>query len=237
MCTLLTVDRTKYLSNETVIRNLINQNHRGNFHGWSLYLSSSIPSECRLFSGMDCPDDFTLDNLPELEWDRLFLHQRYATSSNINIANNHHFSGGNYIIMHNGVLSLPQNHTHYSVDSKYLADKMERMYGKNPLKIQYFLENLAKKEYANIMMIETQEQTEGSYIIVRSARGSLFTDGNGNYSTAPSVLFPMPATVGVYHHTSWAPIEYPADTFMDSIMDKYADYDYLFPRNRRGDKW
>jgi hypothetical protein len=236
MCTLLTLDRATYLANEPAMRILINQNHRGNYHGWSLYLSSQIPAECRLFSGMDEPDSFILDSLQDLEWDRLFLHQRYATSSNINIANNHHFSGGNYIIMHNGMLTLPTNHQHYSVDSKYIADKMERMYGKDSRKIDFFLNNLALKEYANLMLIETQEQIEGAYIIVRSAIGKLYTDNKGNYSTASNPLFPIRATVGVHHHTSWEPIEFIEDTFMDNIMGTY--YDYLPPKYlpNRGDK-
>jgi hypothetical protein len=58
--------------------------------------------------------------------------------------------------------------------------------------LDHALDYLIDEPFANVFLVDLKKQT---YIVHRSSGGSLYTDGNGNYSTNPfeAIMQPVPA--------------------------------------------
>lgn len=105
---------------------------------------------------------------------RMFVHQRMATTSYVGVAFNHGFvDGRGGIIMHNGILRSEYARS-LRVDSYAL---MRAKAGHEDALVELMLQ---RETYGNIFRIYPNEH---SYEVLRLSVGSLYTDGQGNFST------------------------------------------------------
>lgn len=159
------------------------------------------------------------------EYSRIWLHTRMATTDYVGIPFNHGFTDNRgTIIQHNGVV---HNYRNFAVDSFNLVDyRTENAY--------QFLEDLetAMENFANVFLIRPDLNTYG---VVRVWGGTLFTDGDGNYSTRPVAGVDDPVAIGYAQEHRLIParkaylpkedysVDYSAETEFawDAITDKY----------------
>ena len=154
------------------------------------------------------------------EYGRVFLHSRMATTGYVGIAYNHGFDNfRGKVIMHNGILSHGRN---YTVDSFALVqaplDTAETL-------MEYLIDR--NENYANIFVVDTELYT---YSMVRSLTGSLYTDGEGNYSTNQLADICQPVDVLSYEDHDMplppkAQVSYIADyqDYLDTADQEYLD--------------
>lgn len=167
MCTIMTVDKDSYTDD---VFAQIKADARYNDDGWSLALISNGGVRDVIHT-MSLPViQAALDNE---DWDRMFLHARAATGmSDINVLNSHGFRSYPYLIFHNGFIMNSENHL--PVDSEQIGIWLDTL-GEAGC-----LQKLYSEGFANVMLLNVKT---GDYLIHRSKTGTLFTDGDGNYST------------------------------------------------------
>ena len=184
MCTILTVDKYFFQDNMGRVIDQISSDYMSNSDGFTLVCLDYDNGDHNIkLSGMS---NIIVPTL--IAWfesasnnSRMFLHQRFATTSNIGLAYNHGFedSQGN-IIMHNGILKTGNREMVDSFVLKYYDN-----YDANETlqELQY-----AGEQYGNIFVINELE-----YSVIRLVQGSLYTDDAGNYSTHPfsDIQFPV----------------------------------------------
>jgi hypothetical protein len=177
MCTILTASAALFNSNRRNFLERIQADAQYNRDGWNLLCIDASDESLNLqVSSMNLKSilrglDLFLDACDE-ESSRVFLHARAATTSYVGIGFNHGFTDFNgRIFMHNGII---QNPDRLCVDSYSLIDL--------PSQIDAVLPWFKQRgdTYANVFCIDT---FDFSYLVVRLVTGSLFTDGDGNYST------------------------------------------------------
>lgn len=166
MCTIITIDRDSYTDN-TVER--IQLDARYNYDGWAL-ATIKEGEVTNIVHTMDL--QMILDTLDTTEWERMFLHARAATGGSINALNTHAFRTYPFLIMHNGFIGAAP--VTMEVDSEQIGTWIEErgVYG--------CLMALYGESYANVFLLNVET---GDYYVHRSRMGSLYTDGNGNFST------------------------------------------------------
>ena len=175
MCTLLTIDYTNYHLYRKAIIKRIRADAAYNADGFSLVgMDSNVPESNIQVQAMNIEiiiNSLHYFFLQASTNSRIFLHSRAATTGNIGLQYCHGFTDFNgNIIMHNGILS---NQEGWAVDSFKLIHSV----GGSSSQLLYDL--LAEGEtFANIFVIN-----EFEYQVVRLSKGSLYTDGIGNYST------------------------------------------------------
>lgn len=112
--------------------------------------------------------------LHALPWARAFVHCRLATQGSTSIGNTHGWTSRDGVVyMHNGILQAPAAAT-LPVDSMLIGQWLDE--GGLPLAVA----NLANESFANTFLIDVPM---GLYAVVRTSVGSLFTDGNNNFSS------------------------------------------------------
>jgi hypothetical protein len=133
-----------------------------------------------------------LDTLYGVDFERVWLHQRFATQGEVSLASCHGWSYRGQIVMHNGVLRDPAAQR-LPVDSMAIGRWL--LNGTADAK-------LAAEGFANVFVVDTEAW---QYTVYRSPGGSLYTDGNGNYSTeAIPGLINLPVLPGAEVH--WVPV-------------------------------
>lgn len=127
-------------------------------------------------------------------WTRMFVHTRSATGGNITTGNCHGWADrdrGTRYVMHNGFISRMGREA-FAVDSQAILAWIEDG------DIRGALRKLGHEVFANVFLID---EGRGDYAMHRSSTGMLYTDGAGNYGTAPfgEVRNSVPAYTQVMH--------------------------------------
>lgn len=170
MCTIMTFSREEFLKHDIAIVEQIRRDSVGNPHGMSLILISEEPSELKAHNV-----EQVIDHLTQNEWNRFFLHCRFATGSYLNLPGIHGWaSTTGWMVHHNGILHHPEAQK-LPVDSILIAHLLDYM----------DVEDVAtwltlNESYANVFMIHPEEW---KYYVVRCVNGSLYEDKKGNYSS------------------------------------------------------
>jgi hypothetical protein len=202
MCTIITVSRAFWEMNRTAVLTQLVADSIGNGEGWNLILVGACPSDAMSLSSM------TIDPLIKFltthdGWSRMFLHARAATTTTVNLQGCHGFHGGNgWLVQHNGILKSSRADT-YPVDSMLIADVLDTT-GDVHLTIDWLQTH---EDYANVFFINPEL---GAYHVMRCKedRGTLHTDGQGNYSSRPFAAITQKV---VGYHSERYLMDYPAD--------------------------
>lgn len=151
-----------------------------NDEDWSLFKSTSY-EQTELF-------------LYLVNADQYFAHLRMGTTRYYGITRCHGLMGGDWVIFHNGVIEHPGD-----LDSKGIALLFEKF------SVDTAIAAVSSERFANVIAVNPDT---GEVLVFRSITGTLYTDGNGSYSTKliPGVIT-SPVMVGVYNHD----IAYSAD--------------------------
>jgi hypothetical protein len=142
-----------------------------NRDGFSLLLTDQFGDVVTSLRTMD--GDAIVGMLSSVRFARAFLHCRMATQGSTSLDNVHGWSLNGVYVQHNGILS--------DVRAKQLpVDSMLILLKIKELGINKTLVWLKSQSYANVFVIDS---TTSTYYMSRTTVGSLFTDGQGNYST------------------------------------------------------
>lgn len=175
MCTLYTFDRKFYNENKSDVVQQIIEDSLYNSEGCSMLMLGSDETDSTLIRTMNV--DLLLDVLEtqfkDLKAQRCWIHLRMATTAFVGLNGCHGFAGKNYSVFHNGVLARPESEK-FNVDSELIAHDIQFS------GIKRALDNLAYDTYANVLLVNNET---GIYHVTRRTGGTLFTDGEGNYST------------------------------------------------------
>lgn len=169
MCTLLTVAKATFQANPRAIVERIQRDWIDNPDGYSLLILDELGQWTQL---RGFAIDLAIDALYALDWQRIWLHQRWATQGEVNLDNCHGWSYRGYITMHNGALTAADAQR-LPVDSMALG---------RWLLAGTLARRLESEAFANVFVIDTNA---GGYAVHRSLAGSLHTNGRGDYSTEP----------------------------------------------------
>lgn len=176
MCTIFTINREFFDGNSELVYQRIYEDAAGNPHGIAMLMSDQLGelTQLRTFDPQKI-----VEALYSYDWERVFIHCRYATGNTITLDTTHGFSAKGIYYMHNGILNgFPASRL--PVDSmaigKWLNDGTA-------------VQNLMRESFANVFLIDPES---GEYTVIKAAGGSLHTDSKGNYSTAPCGLIVAP---------------------------------------------
>ena len=180
MCTIMTFDNS---FDKQVLVNHILEDSLSNADGYSLLmvLTSGKPMVLR---SMDV--DAIVDAVWYMEWERVFIHTRYATQGEALLQNTHGWNSDGTFVMHNGYIAHPDSEN-FEVDSQAIVHWLGKHTRKKSVK------KILAESYANVLLVDTETN---DYVVVRSKSGSLFTDGHGNYSTNPVGTVTMEVLAG-----------------------------------------
>jgi hypothetical protein len=167
MCTIMTLSYEAF-SDEMMAQ--IKSDAGRNSDGYALLLYGKHDSETIIRSMNIAVIEAALR---DTEWTRMFLHCRFATQGTEELDNTHGWSVGGIYYMHNGAIRHPKARD-LAVDSMMIGKWLNGG-------ISVALKELRYETYANVFLIDTKNH---QFHVHRSATGSLFTDGHGNYSTA-----------------------------------------------------
>jgi hypothetical protein len=106
-------------------------------------------------------------------WDQVIIHQRYTTQGAANLTNTHLWQSGKFLYCHNGVLQ-DEACSEFEVDSQLIGWYLE---GGNVWDAIAYCQS---EEYANVFIIDLEEK---KLYVTRSKTNTLFTDGEGQFST------------------------------------------------------
>lgn len=201
MCTIMTIDRDFYTNNKALFDHRTKMDASINRDGFAITMLGSTDKEVVTVQMMNYETAMAfIDN--NKTWKRLFLHTRAATTKTVNVFGCHNFKTvGNgkssadehWIIQHNGYISGKES-AKYLVDSMYLGDMV------NEMGIDKTIQTVIKTQsYSNIFFINP---STGEYRVARCYVNSLYTDGNGNYSTKimGSIRQPVKIMESFIHH-------------------------------------
>lgn len=167
MCTLLTIGADQW---SRAMERHIQNDAMHNPHGFALLLLAEGGARTVLRT-MDIEPILSL--LRNTEWERMFLHSRWATQGSVRLDNTHGWSDDGVFYMHNGCL-MSMDADSYPVDSQAIGEWL-REGG-----VDYAIQNLKGEAFANVFMVDLEG---GYYAVNRSQHGALYTDGFGNYAT------------------------------------------------------
>lgn len=216
MCTILTTDN---VNSEFIQR--LTQDHAANPHGISL-VTVDENYNYQILKTHDLNSAVLI--LTSQPFKRVWCHTRNATTWARGVTATHAFIQGDYIVMHNGILSSAGAKNH-PVDSMLLCDLLRVT---SPDKIQSLLTSLGET-FANVFIIDTKNDR---YHVIRQSSGSLHTDNGGNYSTHPfsSLTVPVPENSEERHRLRPIPAPLPAPApapDLSEIYDRHYDSAYL----------
>lgn len=169
MCTILTVSSAFYSRG---LERRILEDAKGNGHGFALLLTDEKGALLSLRS-MDIEPILAL--IRSVPWERLFLHSRWATQGQISLTNTHGWQSDSVFYFHNGCLTSKDAYN-WPVDSQAIGQWVSEG------GVAGALEKLKSEAFANVFLVDADK---GYYSVSRGTGGSLYTDGNGNYSTNP----------------------------------------------------
>lgn len=178
MCTILSFDKPLFRKFEDEIVAQIVQDGKHNSDGSSLILIGKTKDKVVHLRTMNVEfiTQFLTDND---DWERAWVHNRMATTQFRGLVGAHgfhgRFKGDDWYLMHNGQFRH-QDARDFRVDSEWMMAILEAYGPKSALQV------IAENEtYANLFLVCP---TEGKWTMLRASGGSLYTDGNGNYSTS-----------------------------------------------------
>lgn len=175
MCTIMTFDYATFTAHSETIVKQIESDAVRNSHGYALILSNFDPSKAIIIQTLDLST--ILSALAVFPFERFWLHSRYSTSSTKGLAGCHAFTphNGEYV-MHNGVLQH-KGTRELPVDSMAISELLKFM---GPKQVAQYL--AMNEPYANVFIVNPEK---GTWVVSRSQKGTLFWDGNANFSSSP----------------------------------------------------
>ena len=168
MCTIMTFDYDTFKANSAAIELQIRDDALFNNDGWSLLINGDEPTLLKTLSL-----ELVLKMLNATTFNRFWLHSRYATTRAHGLVHTHGFSGGDWLVFHNGVLTSDESRA-FPVDSQLIAARVQEL-GALP-----GLQSLSHERYLNAFVVNTNT---GQWYVSRHVTNDLFTDGACNYST------------------------------------------------------
>lgn len=169
MCTLLTVSSSQW---NKALESHIRSDARSNPDGFACLLTD-MDGAHTLVRSMNI--EVILTVLRNSDWERMFLHTRYATTGETRLDNTHGWESNGAVYFHNGKLQS-RDADGLAVDSQAIGLWLSR-HG-----LPETIERLQQEPFANVFIVDLDT---GIYTVFRSATGSLYTDGSGSYSTKP----------------------------------------------------
>ena len=171
MCQIFIIHRDKFVNEQAKYENHLSAGSRANDHGCSALFIDDMGNHS-LIRAMQF--DVILDMMTINDsWEQIVIHQRYTTQGAANLANTHLWQVGNYFYCHNGVLQS-EDCVNFDVDSQNIGSYLET--GTVWDAIAY----CQSEDYANTFIVNLDDK---KLYITRSEDNTLFTDGNGKYST------------------------------------------------------
>lgn len=170
MCTIITLDKASFGSQAI---SQILADARGNDDGYALLMvdANGVFTQLRTFDVT-----LVLALLSTTDWERMFLHARMATQGTKALANTHGWISKGVAYMHNGILRNVDAAS-FDVDSQLIGHWIDEGGA------QRAVDMLVTEPYANVFLINTDGGAW--YSVSRSEQGTLYTDGNGNFSSNP----------------------------------------------------
>ncbi len=171
MCQIHAINRTSWDLNTNEITRHLQSASYINDHGSAAIFIDAM-GEHSIIRSMDF--DVILDMMTiNDKWETVIIHQRYTTQGDPNLNNTHMWQVGNFWYCHNGVLSSKRS-AELEVDSMVIGECLER--GDVWEAISY----CQSEDYANVFIVNLIDK---QFIVTRSKTNTLYTDGNGQYST------------------------------------------------------
>lgn len=210
MCTILTVDYATFSANREAIIARIKSDAIRNCDGYSLVMTRKEGSLS--LNSMDI--NTVVATIDAINFERVWLHSRAATGTDIGVAYTHNFrTKDGILIQHNGIVGNPDG---LPVDSMRIAQLVDM------LGLDHAIDFLSSsgETFFNTFFIEPEH---GSYTVVRLSSGTLFMDGKGNYSTNPiDGIVNIPVSAGHWE-------SYPDCIAKPQVISPnlYNRYDYL----------
>lgn len=229
MCTIITADTT--IDKRSLITRL-RHDASSNSDGFSMLMILKGGKPLAMTS-LDVEAIVSL--IEVMDYERVFLHTRYATYGVSALQNCHGWNAGGTYIFHNGAIRS-------KIAEKFEVDSMAIRYWLENYGLDETLEKLDSEAFANVFLVDIDK---GEYIVHRSTVGSLFTDNLGNYSTGSFDGIDIPVPVHTYEihtvacdntneqrwatsYTNWAD-DY--TTQRDTTLETLDDYDQWMKRS------
>jgi len=171
MCQLFCIKRDTFIDNTAEVTAHLLDGAIGNSHG-SAALFINRDGEHSLLRTMSFQIILDLMTLND-DWDQVIIHQRFTTQGEATLANTHMWQVGDFFYIHNGILMDDETSNH-AVDSQLIGEYLQN--GQVWDAIAY----CQSEHYANVLIINP---TEDTMWMTRSETNSLFTDGDGQFST------------------------------------------------------
>lgn len=182
MCTILTVGRAEFQASQEAFINRILEDSMYNADG----LGALIYEESGQFTVLRTFEVTYLLSLLQGSdtWIRVWIHQRMATQGLPTADNIHMWSVKGIYWAHNGMLNGP-------LARKLPVDSMAIGHWLKEGGIDRACKELWSQYYANVFMIDSRTRY---YMVTRERGGTLYMDGDGNYSTNPvaGITQPVP---------------------------------------------
>jgi len=188
MCTLLTVSADKF---SRALEQHIRHDAMYNPHGFACLMLGKDGADTIIRS---MSIDTILLVLRNSEWNRMFLHSRYATQGVVRLDTTHGWAEEGVFYFHNGCLSSADADM-YEVDSQAIGLWLQRG------GTERALEGLKTEAFANVFMVDV---VSGMYVVSRSPYGSLYTDKEGNFATVPCGEINIAVVPGTVEHWRYA---------------------------------
>lgn len=218
MCTILTVDYATFLDNRETIIARIKSDAIRNCDGYSLVMARKEGSLS--LNSMDI--NTVVATIDAIDFERMWLHSRAATGMDTGVAYTHNFrTKDGLLIQHNGIVDNPDS---LPVDSMRIAQLVDM------LGLDHAIDFISSsgEMFFNTFFIEPEY---GSYTVVRLSSGTLFMDGNGNYSTNPiDGLINIPVAGGHWE-------SYPECIAKPQVVSSGNNWNSLYNRNDYLDNW
>lgn len=170
MCQIHIINKTNFLNNPTAYEDHLNSGARINDHG-SAALFIDDEGNHSIIRAMKFETIMDMLHMND-RWETVVIHQRYTTQGAANLSNTHLWQVGNYFYCHNGVLR-DEDTNKYEVDSQLIGHYLET----NPWEAIAYCQS---EDYANTFIVGLDEK---KIWVTRSKTNTLYTDGNGQYST------------------------------------------------------
>jgi len=216
MCTILTVN-SKF--DKQLVVDRITTDGYNNPDGFSLMVQKGRDFSMTRSTSLDLITDLVWYS----NWDRIWLHSRFATQGSVSLENTHGWNHDSTYVMHNGCLSDADT-AKFPVDSQLIVDWV-RLGG-----VPLALAKLKFETFANVFLIDSDT---GEYTVHRTGGGSLYMDGIGNYSTQPfgDITKIVPNSTVIYEYCPMPPkpIAYKYSAYKDEWAGTgiYGSGDYM----------
>jgi hypothetical protein len=234
MCTIISIDRKVYeeVGSEIFSAHLASD-AASNPHGFGLLMLGELEEDTVLIHSMNVD---VIDSVirSTKDWKRLWIHTRFATGTTVNLHGCHPFSSTgsgrkyngvlassaeHFLVMHNGIIS-GGDANNFFVDSMYIPE-MIRMRG-----LAETLTYLKTVNYANVFIVNP---VDGRWAVSRTASGTLFMDGKGNFSSNPlgpiKIPVPLKYTEQLRHEIKKPAVSQWPNYYRGSSYD-YSDRDH-----------